>query len=115
MIDKMKRIKELKENPFFDNKNGFIEGLVEIECEKDLKMPNEVKLSLMPKYDFGEREVEIGIIHTYYFVGLTLEDGTWEYRTFENKASMKTFFIDLEGVEKKSVAYWLNQIEELSL
>ncbi|MDC2865763.1 DUF3964 family protein [Bacillus sp. BP-3] len=100
--------------PFFKDKRGLAEQIMNIEQQEHQYLPNQFEIKQVPPYTFGDKQVVIGRIHEFYFIGIYKDNG-WKYQAFTDVIKCRSFFIGLSGITDQQLAFWFNNIELLAV
>lgn len=111
----MKRAENIKSLAFFSDKPILAEQIIALEKKDGDYLPNQFAIKQIPHFEIGERKVSIGKVHQFYYIGIKSSDADWRYQAFESESKCKEFFIQLPDMERKDLAFWLNNVETLAM
>lgn len=108
----MGRMENIKNLAFFEDKPGLAEQILALEKQEQIFLPNEFEIRQTVAYQIGEKEVILGRLESFYFLGLKgVEESVYRSQAFASEADAKAFFVHLPEMENELVAFWLNEVE----
>ncbi|MGG2092761.1 DUF3964 family protein [Bacillus sp. S13(2024)] len=110
----MTREERMLQLPFFQDKRELAKQIINIEQQEHRYLPNQFAIKQVPPYTFGDKQVVIGRIHEFYFIGIYNSNG-WKYQAFADVMKCRSFFIGLSGITEQQLAFWFNNLELLAV
>ncbi|MFP3725661.1 DUF3964 family protein [Priestia filamentosa] len=101
---------------FLKNREDLGRQLLTFENEGKGFLPNSPKYVEIPSSSikFGDKAVVLGRIDKYYYFGIEVDKEEWKYKAFEDQGICNLFFHSIPGIDKQTLAFWLNQVQRLS-
>ncbi|MGG2066239.1 DUF3964 family protein [Bacillus sp. S14(2024)] len=110
----MTREEKIFQLSFFQDKRELAKQIINIEQQEHRYLPNQFAIKQVPPYTFGDKQVVIGRIHEFYFIGIYNSNG-WKYQAFADVMKCRSFFIGLSGITEQQLAFWFNNLELLAV
>lgn len=110
----MTREERMLQLPFFQDKQELAGQIINIEQQEHRYLPNQFAIKQVPPYTFGEKQVVIGRIDEFYFIGI-YNNNQWKYQAFADMMKCRSFFIQLPEITDQQLAFWFNNIELLAV
>lgn len=101
-------------NEFFLNKPDLAQQIIAFENQGKGYLSNKPEYKISKIYEIGQSQVYIGRIQDYYYIAIKKTDGAVSHQLFENETACRQFFTNLNQLDVKDLAFWLNQIETLN-